>query len=315
VPRAGTAVLNADDPLVARMARVARGRVVYFSMAQERGEEGYDRVDGHTGRGGAAMVVKKTDDGELVVLRHAERTMPLLYTHQIPATFAGRARMNVANALAAAAAAWASGAHLHDIRQGLRTFSTSFFQAPGRLNEIEVDGFKVILDYCHNVDGMRRLTEFTNLMMAGTSPGTANAGSNGSGVSRNGRAIAVIGIPGDRRDDDHREYGRLAGHSFDEIVIREDKNLRGRKTGESAALVEEGVQAAQREGGRCQKVTVVTSELDAARAGIAAAVGGDLVMLCSDDITGVYRTVMEEVGRVGGGQAIAHPGEFDIDEG
>ena len=165
VPRAGMAVLNADDPHVARMARQSRGSVVYFSMARDRGEEGYDRVDGHCGRGGAAMVVQQTDDGELVVLRHAARTMPLLYTHQIPATFEGRARMNVANALAAAAAAWAAGAHLHDIRQGLRTFTTSFFQAPGRLNEIQVDGYKVFLDYCHNVDGMRRLTEFVELMM------------------------------------------------------------------------------------------------------------------------------------------------------
>ncbi len=168
VPRAGTAVLNADDHLVARMARQCRGRVVYFSMQQHEGEEGYDRVDGHCGRGGAAMVLQQTPDGELMVLRNGDRTMHLQYTHLIPATFGGRARMNVANALAAAAAAWAAGAHLHDIRQGLRTFSTSFFQAPGRLNEIEVNGYKVILDYCHNVDGMRRLTEFVDLLMQPT---------------------------------------------------------------------------------------------------------------------------------------------------
>ena len=91
--------------------------------------------------------------------------MPVLYTHLIPATFGGRARMNVANALAAAAAAWASGAHLHDIRQGLRTFSTSFFQAPGRLNLVDVGGVRVVIDYCHNVDGMRQLADFVNRMM------------------------------------------------------------------------------------------------------------------------------------------------------
>ena len=73
--------------------------------------------------------------------------------------------MNVANALAAAAAAWASGAHLHDIRQGLRTFTTSFFQAPGRLNLVEVAGTRVVIDYCHNVDGMRQLSDFVNRMM------------------------------------------------------------------------------------------------------------------------------------------------------
>src|SRR5207249_3500351 len=105
-----------------------------------KGEDGYDRVDGHASRGNAAFVLQPGPEGELVVLKHGPRTMPVLYTHLIPATFGGRARMNVANALAAAAAAWAAGAHLHDIRQGLRTFSTSFFQAPGRLNLVELGG-------------------------------------------------------------------------------------------------------------------------------------------------------------------------------
>jgi len=167
VPRSGTAVLNADDPHVARLARHSHGKIVYFSMATGRDEDGWLRVDSHCGRGGAAMVLQETEEGELVVLRHGSRTMPLLHAHLMPATFGGRARMNVANALAAAAAAWAAGAHLHDIRQGLRTFSTSFFQAPGRLNLIEMNGYKVVIDYCHNVDGMRRLTEFVELMMAG----------------------------------------------------------------------------------------------------------------------------------------------------
>ena len=109
--------------------------------------------------------------------------MPVLYTHLIPATFGGRARMNVANALAAAAAAWAAGAHLHDIRQGLRTFSTSFFQAPGRLNLLEVGGVRVVIDYCHNVDGMRQLADFVERMMVepptqvGPSSGRPRSGS------------------------------------------------------------------------------------------------------------------------------------------
>ncbi len=100
VPRNGTAVLNADDPLVARMARQSDGRVIYFSMQTQKGEEGFDRVDGHCGRGGAAMVLLDTEDGELLALRQASRTMPLIHSHLIPATLDGRARMNVANALA-----------------------------------------------------------------------------------------------------------------------------------------------------------------------------------------------------------------------
>src|SRR5262245_55592314 len=166
VPRTGTAVLNADDPYVARMASECRGAIVYFSMATDKSEPGFDRVDGHAGRGGAAFVIRKTPEGDQIVLRHGPRIMPLLYTHLIPATFGGRARMNVANALAAAAAAWAAGAHIHDIRQGLRTFTTSFFQAPGRLNLVEVGGIRVVIDYCHNVDGMRNLADFTRRMVS-----------------------------------------------------------------------------------------------------------------------------------------------------
>ena len=302
VPRAGTAVLNADDPLVARMARQCHGAVVYFSMATSPGEEGNDRVTGHCGRGGAAMVVQQTDDGELLVLRQRDRTMPLLYSHLIPATFGGRARMNVANALAAAAAAWAAGAHLHDIRQGLRTFSTSFFQAPGRLNEIEVDGYKVILDYCHNVDGMRRLAEFVELMVR---PPAGNGG----------RAIGVIGMPGDRRNEDHREFGKIAAGAFDALVLREDKNLRGRAPGESAALLMEGITRAQADGARCADASIVLNEQDAAAAGMALARAGDLVVLAADDTAEVYRRVMAEAHLRPGGSAIAAPGEFAVEEG
>ena len=109
VPRSGTAVLNADDGHVYRMGRHCAGRVVLFSMATAKGEDGFDRVDGHTARGGAAFRLEPSAEGELIVLRLGSRTMPVLYTHLIPATFGGRARMNVANALAAAAAAWAAG--------------------------------------------------------------------------------------------------------------------------------------------------------------------------------------------------------------
>jgi cyanophycin synthetase len=325
VPRAGAAVLNADDPLVSRMARVCRGRVVLFSMSMKKGEEGFDRVDGHCGRGGAAIVLEQSDEGELVVLRHGSRTMPLLYTHLIPATFGGRARMNVANALAAAAAAWAAGAHMHDIRQGLRTFTTSFFQAPGRLNEIEVAGFKVILDYCHNVDGMRRLAEFVELLMRPTPEekrrrgrarqvGSPQVGGNGAGGG-GGRAIGVIGIPGDRRDEDQREYGRLAAYAFDRIIVREDANLRGREPGEAAGNVLAGVEEAQANGARCRQAEAVLVELEAVRAVLREAQQGDLAMMCVDDAATVYREVMA-AGRSGRrAVAIADPGEYSVEQG
>jgi cyanophycin synthetase len=223
--------------------------------------------------------------------------------------------MNIANALAAAAAAWAAGAHLHDIRQGLRTFSTSFFQAPGRLNMLDVAGTNVVIDYCHNVDGMRQLADFVRRMMADpvTRTGKARA-SDGAAPKR--RAIGVIGIPGDRRDDDQREYGALAAGAFDEILVREDRNLRGRRPGASAANVINGVHAAQSAGGaRTTRVQKTLDELSAVRAALRRARTGDLVVMCVDDAIAVYREAMAASGAARGATAFADPGELEAPEG
>ena len=299
VPRSGSAVLNADDSHVYRMGRHCAGRVILFSMSKNKGEDGFDRVDGHTSRGNAAFVLQDTPQGELMVLRHGPRVMPVLYTHLMPATFGGKARMNVANSLAAAAAAWASGAHLHDIRQGLRTFTTSFFQAPGRLNMVEVGGMRVIIDYCHNVDGMRQLADFVNRMVT-------------DAHGRSGRAIGIIGTPGDRRDKDQYDYGYLAASAFDEIIIREDRGLRGRTQGETAGHVAEGVRAARAstEGARTTHVETILEESAAVHVAFRRAVPGDLIVVCADDSVGVYRAAMEFGAKAQGGSALADPGEL-----
>jgi len=213
----------------------------------------------------------------------------------------------VANALAAAAAAWSAGAHLHDIRQGLRTFTTSFFQAPGRLNEVELNGFKLILDYCHNVDGMRRLSEFVQAYAHdGSVPGADG--------QAHERAIGVIGIPGDRRDEDQREYGRLAAQAFDTILVREDANLRGRPAGEAAANVLSGIKKGQREGARTTTAEAILDELGAARTALSLAKPGDLVVMCVDDAAAVYREAIA-ARKARGGVAIADPGELEAEEG
>ena len=325
VPRSGTAVLNADDPYVYRMGRHCAGRVVLFSMSTEKGEDGYDRVDGHTSRGNAAFCLERTDGGELIVLKHGPRKMPVLYTHLIPATFGGRARMNVANALAAAAAAWAAGAHLHDIRQGLRTFSTSFFQAPGRLNLLDVGGIRVVIDYCHNVDGMRQLADFVERMMAepvsvagrvAAVSAPAGGARNGGRGTRRGRAIGVIGIPGDRRDDDQRTYGAIAATAFDEIIVREDKNLRGRPAGESARNVVDGVRDARADGAaRAVRSDKILDEMSAVRTALRRAAPGDLIVCCVDDAVGVYREAQSAAGSSRGTTAFADPGELEAPEG
>jgi cyanophycin synthetase len=278
-------------------------------MATEKGTDGWDRVDTHCGRGGAAFVLQPAADGELIVLRLGPRTMPVLYTHLVPATFGGKARMNVANALAAAAAAWSAGAHLHDIRQGLRTFTTSFFQAPGRLNLVEQGGVRLVIDYSHNVDGMRQLADFVRRMVEPTPSKTGTP-------AQHGRAIGVIGIPGDRRDADQHDYGYLAAGAFDEIYVREDRNLRGRKPGESADNVIRGVRDARARGSAVtKKVEKILDETAAVRMAIRRSVPGDLVVCCVDDAVGVYRLANELLGVPGDASAISDPGELEAPVG
>ena len=140
-------MLNADDPLVRAMRRRCSGRVVWFTLA-EPGSEIRESVDDHCRRGGRAVVLEHSELGDMIVVKEGRRSMQLAWTHLLPSTFGGRAMMNVQNAMAAAAAAFAAGASLHDIRQGLRSFSTNYYLAPGRLNEVQVEGRTVIVDYC-----------------------------------------------------------------------------------------------------------------------------------------------------------------------
>jgi cyanophycin synthetase len=276
VPRSGIAVLNADDPLVARMGRACSGSVIYFSMDSE-----HERIKFQAARGRRAVTVEKGRNGEMIVLRHGRKSMPLVWTHLLPSTFEGRARVNVQNALAAAAAAWAAGAHLHDIRQGLRTFTTSYYMAPGRLNMFELDGYRVIVDYAHNPPAVEALGEFVE-RLAEPSPG-------GSRPLVTGDRIAVIATAGDRREEDMWEVGRAAARYFDRIVVREDRNTRGRERGETAAVVEEGVREAMAKGARCRQVEIIHEELAAAQHALDAGRSGDVVVVCVDYANEIWK--------------------------
>jgi cyanophycin synthetase len=296
VPRDGFAVLNADEELVRAMRKRCSGEVVWFSMA-EADSETHEMIEAHCRRGGRAVYLERGDLGEMIVIRHGRRTMQLAWTHLLPATFGGKAKMNVQNSLAAAAAAFAAGAHLHDIRQGLRTFTTSYYLSPGRLNQIEVAGATVIVDYCHNAPGMRLLGDFVEQLAA-----SAGAVTDLAKPSR----IGVIATAGDRRDEDMRELGAVAADHFDVLVVREDVALRGRGRGDVAGLVAEGARSRMAEGARCKQVEIVLEEIPAVHHAMARANPGDLVVLCVDK----HGPVLAELETMSSqAQAGAHVGE------
>ncbi|HEX4556700.1 MAG TPA: cyanophycin synthetase [Xanthobacteraceae bacterium] len=274
VPRNGTAVLNADDELVAEMRSHCSGSVIFFSMRDDN-----ELIERWLRRGRKAFVIQQQPQGgEMMVLKDGRRSTQIAWVHLIPATFEGRARANVQNALAAAAAAHAAGAHLHDIRQGLRSFHPTFDEAPGRLNLAEIHGVKVIVDYAHNPHSLQMAGDFVERL---TGPGV-----NGP---EPGRRIAVIASPGDRRDEDMRELGRVAAQLFDIIIVREDANKRGRQRGEIAATVLEGIKNAPVS--RVEHAEIVIDERPAIDAALNHARAGDVVLLCVDKPADTWREV------------------------
>ncbi|HYJ60789.1 MAG TPA: cyanophycin synthetase [Actinomycetota bacterium] len=280
VPRNGWGVLNADDPLVVEMRRRCSGNVVMFTMKEQ-----HDLVERWVRRGGKAVVLDRSDRGEMIVIKEGRRSMPIAWVHTLPATFEGKARMMVQNAMAAAAAAHVAGAHLHDIRQGLRTFTTSIYQAPGRLNVFDLDGVRVLIDYAHNAAGLDTVGDFVERLAAdapaGERPGEASWAAN--------LRVAVVATAGDRRDEDMRELGRVAAKYFDDVIIREDAHPRGREKGETADLILQGVKEGMNAGARAGSAEVILDEMDAARVALDRSRPGDLVVLCVDYATDVYR--------------------------
>ncbi|MCA0352809.1 MAG: cyanophycin synthetase [Chloroflexi bacterium] len=267
IKRDGWAVLNADDPLVAKLVARTRAKPFYFSF-----DPANPLVREQVQVGGRAIVVEKGVNGDMVTLYDKGRHIPLLWTHLIPATLEGRAKFNVANAMAAAALAYSLGISIENIRQGLRTFTTSFYQTPGRLNVFDEHPFRVILDYGHNPAAVSNLIDVVRQL------------------PREGKAICVISVPGDRREVDAREIGRLLGAGvFDQIIIKEDTSLRGRKEGEMPGYIREGLAEA---GFAESNIHYTRHEREAIAMALDGAQRGDLVMVFADEPTDAWKQII-----------------------
>jgi cyanophycin synthetase len=261
-------VLNADDERVAQMAAHSPAKPIYVTMRREN-----DLVRRHIReQGGRAVALEEGLNGRLIVLYEGEEQIPLLWARQIPATVEGHAIHNIQNAMFATAIAHAMGISLENIRQGLRTFTTDFFQTPGRMNFYNEHPFRVLLDYAHNAHGMTAMAQTIR------------------GLTVNGRRIGVLAAPGDRRDEDILELARAAAPAFDFIILREDDNLRGRRRGDTGALVRQGLLAA---GFPTDRISPeVYGEEEAVQRSLEAAQPGDLLVIFGDDLDRVWQQIV-----------------------
>jgi cyanophycin synthetase len=209
----GYAVLNADDERVAAMADQVLGKVAYFSMDPEN-----PLVRSHVQRGGIAAVY---DEGCLAILQQ-DWVHRIEKVERVPVTLGGCAPFMIANALAASLAAFVQGVKVEQIRAALQTFRASAEQTPGRMNLFNLGHYHALVDYAHNPAGYEAVGSFVK--------------------NWSGPAIGVVGGPGDRRDEDLIELGILSATFFDQIIVKEDDDNRGRPRGDSAALIVQGIQ-------------------------------------------------------------------------
>ena len=261
------AILNADDSLCLQMADYTEAETLcYVTM-----NPGHPLVKQHIRAGGQAFVLEEGMNGHMISIYDNEAHTPLLWTHLIPATVEGRAMHNVQNAMFAAALAYNMGESLEDIRHGLRTFDSTFFQAPGRMNIYDEHPFKVILDYAHNPAAVTAMCDLVDRF------------------EPEGRRIVVLAAPGDRRDEDIREIASIAAGHFDHFICRCDDNRRGRGADEVAVmlknkLLEEGVGS--------DRIEVVPDEQEATSKALQTAGPGDLVLVLADNIKRSWKQII-----------------------
>ncbi len=267
-------VLNADDALCVAMAEKSRAkRVCYVTL-----NPGNALVREHIRAGGMAVAVENGVNGQMISLFDRGAHMPLLWTHLVPATLEGKATHNVQNAMFAAAMTYAMGVKLDDIRHGLRTFDTTFFQTPGRMNIFDQHGFKVILDYGHNPHALEAMCTLVDNLREGTK----------------GKGVVVLAVPGDRRDEDAVAVAARAARSFDHFILRRDDNPRGRRDDEIPRLMEAEL---LRLGVSAERITVIPNEPDAVDAALKMCSKGDLLLIFGDKISRTWKQIIYFGGR------------------
>lgn len=242
----GCAILNAADPLVAAMAGVVPGRVLFFAV-----EESEPSLANHRQQGGLAAFVR---EGTLI-LAEGSQEIDLLPIAEVPATYGGRVGFQIENVLAAAATAWQLGLPFEAIREGLRTFTASAEETPGRFNVFEVDGATIVVDYAHNPSAVAAL-------VAGL-----------DAFPHPHRSLVFSAS--DRREEDLVEMGRIAGDAFDRIVLFTDTGRDDREDGALTAVLRNGLA----EGSRIAELYVEATEVAAIDRALADIRPGQLVVI------------------------------------
>ncbi len=259
----GYAILNADDDLVYKMRKGLDCNVALFSM-----DENNPRIQEHCKAGGLATVF---ENNFISILKGTWKIRVLKVT-EIPLTYGGKAVHNIMNTLPAVMATYLyRNIKIEDIRLALQTFVPSAVQTPGRLNLFQFKNFQFLVDYAHNPAGLTLLGDFVNRLDSTYK-------------------LGIISGTGDRRDEDILEMGKLAAQYFDEIIIRQDRRLRGRSAEEINDILIKGINESKT---KDLPVRVILAEKEAITYAYEHAKKGSIITVMADDITAALHQIQE----------------------
>ena len=257
----GYAVLNADDDLVFAMANNVECNFALFSM-----DENNPRIKRHFNRGGISAIY---ENGYITICK-GEWKMRISKAVNVPLTMGGKASFMIQNVLAAVLACYLDGFKIEDIKVAIESFIPSPSQTPGRLNMFNFKNFKVLLDYAHNPAGFRAIKAYVDQIQAS-------------------KKVGIVAGVGDRRKEDNNELGAIAAEMFDEIIIRQDRNLRGKNETELIDEIHNGIKSVNPN----KKVDIIRSEKEAIIHAIKNAKKDSLVIVSSDVVPDALNLVMK----------------------
>ncbi|HNT80638.1 MAG TPA: cyanophycin synthetase [Bacteroidia bacterium] len=256
----GYSILNADDELVFSMAKNVQSKVAYFSL-----DENNPIIKKHTAQGGLAAIV---ENGYVTICKGTWKIRVDKIVN-IPLTFSGKAVFNIQNILPAVLAGFLKGCKPEELKLALETFIPSPAQTPGRMNLFQFNNFQVMVDYAHNPAGFQAIARFLERIDAFPK-------------------IGIIAGVGDRRDEDIIQLGSLSAQMFDEVIIRQDRNLRGRSEEDIINLMLEGIESHS----PGKKYTVIQKESEAIDYALKRAPKGAFITICSDVVPDALEQVM-----------------------
>ena len=261
VKKDGWCVLNADDEYSMRLVDDLKSKIALFSL---------DENNPHIKRFAKEGKITCVYEEGFVTIKKGEWKIRIERVKNIPITMEGKAKFMIANVLAASLAAYVYGFEIPNIALALTTFIPSAQLTPGRLNIFNFKNFKVMIDFAHNPAGYEAIEDFLKSVEAN-------------------KKIGIISGVGDRRDNDIREIGKIAGRMFDHIIIRNEKHLRGRPEEEINGLIIEGIQEANRN----ISYECIPKEIDALKHAMSLAEEGTFITALSDVINNAIELVQE----------------------